>query len=210
MNGGASRRALSTSTRQPSNEVNRGDTWFVSRRERDIIPGTGVGWPEDEGLVDAHYGRLRRLCELLLGDRHEAEEVVQDAFMKAYEASAGPVVPRDWAAWLTRVAVNACRDRRRAGWWMRFRHWSDRIEEVPIAAEEPSPADAATGAETRRRIWLAFRGLPDRQREVFVLRYIEQCSTAEVAEALGLSPGSVKRHLFRAIRRLRQALGGAR
>ena len=75
MNGGASRRALSTSTRQPSNEVNRGDTWFVSRRERDIIPGTGVGWPEDEGLVDAHYGRLRRLCELLLGDRHEAEEV---------------------------------------------------------------------------------------------------------------------------------------
>ena len=63
MNGGASRRALSTSTRQPSNEVNRGDTWFVSRRERDIIPGTGVGWPEDEGLVDAHYGRLRRLCE---------------------------------------------------------------------------------------------------------------------------------------------------
>src|SRR2546426_4130461 len=74
MNGGASRRALSTSTRQPSNEVNRGDTWFVSRRERDIIPGTGVGWPEDEGLVDAHYGRLRRLCELLLGSNEGQAE----------------------------------------------------------------------------------------------------------------------------------------
>src|SRR5438128_1227569 len=131
MNGGASRRALSTSTRQPSNEVNRGDTWFVSRRERDIIPGTGAGWPEDEGLVDAHYGRLRRLCELLLGDRHEAEEVVQDAFMKAYEASAGPVVPRDWAAWLTRVTVNACRDRRRVEGEL------DGIRQVLVTTAEP-------------------------------------------------------------------------
>ncbi len=161
-------------------------------------------------LIGAHYGRPRRQCEFFLGDRQEPEEVVQDVFMKACEAGARSQAPNDWAAWLTQVSVNACRDRRRAGWWMRFRRWSDRIEERPVPTEEPSPADTAIGKETRRRIWVAFRRLPDRQREVFVLRQLEEWSTAQVASALGLSPGSVKRHLFRAIRRLRQALGEIR
>ena len=158
----------------------------------------------------AHYGRLRRLCELLLGDKQEAEEVVQDTFMKAYEASLGTGTPNDWAAWLTQVAVNACRDRRRAGWWMRFRRWSDPVENVPLVAIDPSPADAASADQIRGRIWAAFRKLPDRQREVFVLRHIEECSTAQVAEALGLDQGTVKRHLFRAIRKMRDALGDMR
>jgi len=158
--------------------------------------------------VDAHYGRLRRFCELLLGDRQEAEEVVQDVFTKACEAGARSATPNDWAAWLTRVTVNACRDRRRAGWWMRFRRWSDALEDVPLLARDPSPAEAAISEETRRRIWLVFRRLPDRQREVFVLRYIEEWSTGEVAAVLGLSSGSVKRHLFRAVRRMRTELGG--
>ena len=130
--------------------------------------------------------------------------------MKAYEASTGPVVPSDWAAWLTRVVVNACRDRRRAGWWIRFRRSTDRVEELSLSAPDPDPADATARRETRRQIWLAFRELPDRQREVFVLRHVEEYSTAEVADALGLTSGTVKRHLFRAIRRLRGALGDIR
>ncbi|HYB44323.1 MAG TPA: sigma-70 family RNA polymerase sigma factor [Candidatus Methylomirabilis sp.] len=161
-----------------------------------------------EALYEAHGARLRRLCELLLGDREEAKEVVQEVFLKAHEASIRLRVPDDWGAWLTQVTLNACRDRRRAGWWMRFRHRTDRIDELPMSAPGPSPADSALSEETRRRIWLAFRVLPSRQREVFVLRYIEEWSTGEVAAALGLSTGSVKRHLFRAIRRLRSALGG--
>jgi RNA polymerase sigma-70 factor (ECF subfamily) len=110
---------------------------------------------------------------------------------------------------LTRVAINACHDRHRAGWWTRFRRSSARIEEIPLPAGDSSPADRVLSEETRRRIWLAFRKLPGRQREVFVLRYIEDLSTAEVAAALALSPGSVKRHLFRAIHRLRETLRGA-
>lgn len=130
--------------------------------------------------------------------------------MKAHEACIGDGVPDDWGAWLTRVAVNACRDRRRAGWWMRFRRWTDPVDDIPLASQNPSPAEAAAGAETRHRIWQAFRELPERQREVFVLRHVEERSTGEVAEVLGLSQGSVKRHLFRAIRRLRETLGDAR
>lgn len=166
------------------------------------------GWSGYEGLADAHYGRLRRLGELLLGDREEAEEVVQDVFMKAWVVANGAAAPNNWAAWLTRVTVNACHDRRRAGWWFRFRRYSDPVEALPLRVQEPSPIDLVLSEETRGRIWRAFRGLPARQREVFVLRYVEEESTATVAVMLGLSEGSVKRHLFRAIQRLRAALGG--
>jgi RNA polymerase sigma-70 factor, ECF subfamily len=159
-----------------------------------------------EALAQAHYARLRRLCVILLGDVAEAEEVVQDVFVKAWQISAAGA-PNDWAAWLTRVALNACHDRRRAGWWRRFRRFSEWIENVPLHVEEPSPADVAFGEETRQRLWRAFRALSARQREVFVLRFIEELPTAQVAATLGLGEGSVKRHLFRAIRRLRVALG---
>ena len=157
--------------------------------------------------MDAHRGRLLRLCQLLLSDREEASDVVQEVFIQAYEAQTQSRAPGDWAAWLTRVTVNACRDRHRAGWWARFRRSSARVEDTLLVAADASPADRVLGQETRRQLWREFRRLPDRQREVFVLRYIEELSTAEVAAALDLSPGSVKRHLFRAIRRLRQNLG---
>ena len=69
--------------------------------------------PSQDTIVTAHYGRLRRLCRLMLGDPQEAEDVVQDVFLKAHEAERLGRPPMDWGAWLTRVAVNACRDRRR-------------------------------------------------------------------------------------------------
>ena len=157
-------------------------------------------------LVTAHYGRIQRLCRFLLGDRQEAEDVAQEVFLKAHEADWLGRPPREWGAWLTRVAVNTCRDRHRAGGWIRFRLRSDRIEDVPLTSATLAPSEAAISEATRRRIWEAFRALPRRQQEVFVLRYLDEQSTPEVAKALGLSAGSVKRHLYRAIRRLRRGL----
>ncbi|HEX7214426.1 MAG TPA: sigma-70 family RNA polymerase sigma factor, partial [Methylomirabilota bacterium] len=110
-------------------------------------------------------------------------------------------------AWLTRVAVNACRDRRRAGGWMRLRLRATPVDDLRLVADAPAPSDVAIGKDTRRQIWAAFRALPRRQQEVFALRYVEEQSTQEVAAALGLTAGSVKRHLYRAIRHLRRALG---
>jgi RNA polymerase sigma factor (sigma-70 family) len=158
-------------------------------------------------LLERHSGRLRRLCGLLLADGQEAEEVVQDVLVKALEALQRQGSPDDWGPWLTRIAVNTCRDRRRAGWWRRFRRWSEPIETVPLRHADPSPEELAIGAETRQQIWQSFRSLPDRQREVFVLRHMEGLSGPEIAHALGLSAGSVKRHLFRAVHRMRQTLG---
>jgi RNA polymerase sigma-70 factor (ECF subfamily) len=174
-------------------------------RQRDVEPS-----PRQDLLISAHYGRLQRLCRLLLGDLQEADDVVQDVFLKAHEAERLGRVPANWGAWLTRVAVNGCRDRHRAGGWMRFRLRGVPLDEVPLEAQALSPGDAAISEDTRRRIWTAFRALPRRQQEVFALRHIEEEPTAAVAAALGLSPGSVKRHLFRAVRALRRSLGDAR
>ena len=93
---------------------------------------------------------------------------------------------------------------------MRFRLRSTHIDDLPLVADTLAPNEAAVSEDTRRRIWIAFRALPRRQQEVFALRHIEEQSTLAVAAALGLSPGSVKRHLFRAIRALRLRLGDAR
>lgn len=196
---------------QPPAGLVRGNRWGKvndeagQNRHSDVEPSR-----TPDPLVTAHYGRLRRLCRVLLGDPQEAEDVVQDVFLKAHEAARFGQPPLDWSAWLTRVAVNACRDRRRAGGWMRFRFHSTAVDDAPLATDGLGPADAALGAETRQRIWEAFRALPRRQQEIFALRYIEEQSTVDVAAALGLSPGSVKRHLYRAIRRLRRALGEPR
>jgi RNA polymerase sigma-70 factor (ECF subfamily) len=166
-----------------------------------------------EELYHTHQARVVHLCRLFLEDVHEAEDVAQEVFVKLLHAHRTETRPISWGPWLTRVTVNACRDRRRSGWWKWWRrsHATNRADaEVLSDAPSPSltPEQAALGREAYRRIWQAFRELPRRQQEVFALRYLEELSTDEVADTLGLSVGSVKQHLFRAVRRLRGTIGG--
>jgi RNA polymerase sigma-70 factor (ECF subfamily) len=157
-----------------------------------------------EVLYREHSPRLLRLCRLLLRHPQEAEDVAHEVFLKLVQSYRVTDRAVAWGPWLTRVAINACRDRQRAARW---RLWHGAPEEVELVDSNPTPeADALTG-ETREQIWGAFRQLSQRQREVFVLRHLEERSTQDVAEALGLSTGSVKRHLFRAVQRLRKRLG---
>lgn len=184
----------------------------------DARPAEPVGY---EDLYRAHYSRVLRLCRQLLQDTCEAEDVAQEVFLKLFRAQQSPHRSMAWGPWLTRVAVNACHDRQRSGWWRwwraprrgdRGKAMSDEVlsaaallatrDEQPLTLEEE-----VLSREARRRIWQAFQELPSRQQEVFVLRYQEGWTTAAVADALGVSAGSVKRHLFRAVRHLRLTLG---
>jgi RNA polymerase sigma-70 factor (ECF subfamily) len=164
-------------------------------------------------FYQSHYPRVVRLCRLLLADAHEAEDVAQEVFIKLWQAWQTETRTIAWEPWLTRVTVNACRDRRRSGWWKWWRaRPSTREHDLSSVLDrpkgEPTPEQATLAREVGGRIWQAFRALPARQREVFALRYLEGRSTEEVAEALGLHVGSVKQHLYRAVHRLRRELGG--
>jgi RNA polymerase sigma factor (sigma-70 family) len=184
--------------------------------EKHIVANVNVVSDEQvhyEQLYGQHYPRVMRLCRVLLADPHEAEDVAQEVFIKLLRASKTETRVMDWEPWLTRVTVNACHDRRRSGWW---KWWRAPRPTTDVAAssvqdrpsQRPTPEEEALNREARERIWQAFRALPSRQQEVFVLRYLEGWSTEAVADALGLSVGSVKQHLFRAVHRLRAVIGG--
>ena len=160
----------------------------------------------DYERVHRAYGpRVTGLCRLLLRDPEEAEDIAQEVFLRAFEQLRTNQAPTVWEAWLVRVAVNACRDRQRSGWWKRRSRLVE-VEEMEPQLLSLSSEEEASEREQRTRIWAQLQKLRPKQREIFVLRCVEGWSTTETAQALGLSPGSVKTHLFRAIRHLRQAL----
>ncbi|MGH7896152.1 MAG: RNA polymerase sigma factor [Candidatus Binatia bacterium] len=159
-----------------------------------------------EDLHRAHRERVMRLCRGLLADPDEAADVAQDVFAKLHQAQATETRPMDWGAWLTRVAVNACRDRQRSGWWRWWRERGVSLDERTLRAVR-TPEDEVIGRDEQRRVWEAYRRLPARQRQVFALRQLEGFSTEETAALLGIGTGSVKQHLFRAVHTLRRTLG---
>jgi RNA polymerase sigma-70 factor (ECF subfamily) len=159
-----------------------------------------------EGLYNAHHPKVRRLCRMLLKDSAEAEETGQEIFLKLFKQYQSNNWPDDWNAWLTRVTVNACHDRRKSAWWKWWRSSNGEVQLAEYPSAWRTPEEETLGRELRGHIWKAFRELSGRQQEVFVLRYLEGWSTEEVAKTLAISEGSVKNHLFRAVHRLREAL----
>ncbi len=160
-----------------------------------------------ESLYEAHSAKIKRLCRLLLKNAAEAEETGQEVLLKMFKQYQAEIWPDDWSSWLTRVTVNACHDRRKSTWWKWWRSSEGEVRLAEHPSSEPTPEQQVLGREEQTRIWSAFRRLSPRQREVFVLRYLEGWSTDEVAETLAIASGSVKLHLFRAVRSLRRSLG---
>ena len=161
-----------------------------------------------EMLYQEHNRRIGRLCLMLLGNPEDARDVAQEVFLKVLQQCKGMDDPRDWSAWLTRVAINACHDRRRSGGWKWWQRGGRELADSDLIAA--GPEDDAVRIEQRVAIWRGVRTLTASQRDVFVLRQIEGWSTSETAEALNLSNESVKLHLFRAMRRMRKALWSER
>ena len=159
-----------------------------------------------EGLYNTHRPKVQRLCRMLLRDSAEAEETGQEVFLKLFKQYQTDSWPDDWNAWLTRVTVNACHDRRKSAWWRWWRSSNGEVQLADYPSAARTPEEETLGREQRGQIWNAFRQLSGRQQEVFVLRYLEGWSTEEVARTLAISEGSVKNHLFRAVHRLREVL----
>lgn len=157
-------------------------------------------------LVGRHQRRVYAVAYRVTGSHEDALDVAQEVFVKAH-AKLGSWAPRaPFGAWLIRLAVNRAIDHRRQNRRRDARH----SEQVTLQESAPPRSNTAE-AEVRRgeidaRVRKAMDVLSPAQRTAFVLRHYEDMSMAEIAPVLGCSVGSVKVHLFRAVRRLRAEL----
>ena len=149
-------------------------------------------------LFAALWPRLYRTAYGVAGDRGVAEDAVQSALAKAY-ASWWRIRKADSPeAYVRRMVINEVIGARRSGWWQRERPH----EQVELHEATSSPEHGVTEHDA---VWAAVLALPVRQRAVIVLRYYEDLSEAEIADALGCSRGTVKSQASAALRNLRSA-----
>ena len=146
-----------------------------------------------------HYRRLVGLAGLMVDDRESAEEVVQDAFESLYRSWGRLRDPQTAVAYLNRSVVNGSRSRLR-------RRMTERAYDIPDAGTSPSAETLGLTHHVRDELVDAVRALPRRQREVMVLRYYLDLSEDQIAEWLGISNGSVKRHASRATESLQKRM----
>jgi RNA polymerase sigma-70 factor (ECF subfamily) len=157
------------------------------------------GWEE---VYAAHYRRLVALLTVVAGGRTEAEEAVQEAFVRALGLTGRRAVVDDPEAWLYRVAVNHVRSR-----WRRL--VTARRHAPTLARDEFGPSDNGE-ADDRLLLVAALRRLPAAQREVLALHYMRDLSIDEIAARIEAPSGTVKARLSRGRDALRRELGAVR
>jgi RNA polymerase sigma-70 factor (sigma-E family) len=165
-----------------------------------------TAWGADDAvtaLYSAHYRQLVRLSALLLRDVNVAEEVVQDAFVAMHGTWHRLRDPDKALAYLRQAVVNRSRSA------LRRRVVEHKYAPHPMP-DAPSAEHGALGALEHEAVVNALRSLPGRQREALVLRYYGDLSEAEIADAMGISRGSVKSHASRGMAALRSILEQAR
>jgi RNA polymerase sigma-70 factor, ECF subfamily len=189
---------------------------------RDMRPVLAIPMDEDikadsvaldfESWMMREQRRIYLLCLRLLRNSDEAGSAAQDTFIKAFRAlqrSDGRSI-REPAAWLTRVAVNVCIDRLNSGRWI---FWKRRIsgdDEQTLLELMPAAGlnqeEALIRREKLKKLNQSLCKLSSQQRLVFVMRHDEGRNLNEIAEVLGLNEGTVKAHMARAVRKLREEL----
>lgn len=151
-------------------------------------------------LYQAHATQLLRLCFYYLGNRDQAEDVVQDVFVRLI--SSGTEIERgSEKAYLLRAAVNRCRDLWRSAW---FRH---AVLGSPALELTPDPRDITDAAE-KAEIMTAINRLKPDYREVILLYYYQGCGIEQTAAILGVPSGTVSSRLTRARQKLKEILEG--
>jgi RNA polymerase sigma-70 factor (ECF subfamily) len=167
------------------------------------------------GLVDMHQRRASRIAYQYLRDAAEADEAVQDAFVKVFGHIQSYVEKWPFEVWFTRVLINGCLDRRKArtrrARWFAPPEQATRSDETrpPFGGSVVLNPEARLLAQERHdRITAAVDRLDGRQRTVFMLCHYGDCTPREVSTITGLNESTVRVHLFRAARKLRTLLGG--
>jgi RNA polymerase sigma-70 factor (ECF subfamily) len=168
-----------------------------------------------ELIMRRHNRRLFRLARSVLRNGAEAEDVVQETYVRAFAKLDDFTGPDGFPAWLARIAYNEALGRVRG--WERVVSLHDYVSDgdggddvrriETMTSRHPDPERLSGNGELRRLLEDAIDALPDDFRAVFVLRAVEGMSIAETAEALAIRPETVKTRFHRARRRLQATLG---
>jgi RNA polymerase sigma-70 factor, ECF subfamily len=162
-------------------------------------------------LVAHHQRRASRIAYQYLRDASEADEAVQDAFVKVFSHITDYREAWPFEVWFTRILINGCLDRRKAR--ARRDRWTvsggiSTADEARLSTTAADPEHRLLARERRARMAAAIDRLDGRQRTVFMLCHYGDCTPREVSVMTGLNESTVRVHLFRAVRKLRGLLGG--
>jgi RNA polymerase sigma-70 factor (ECF subfamily) len=157
-----------------------------------------------ENVVALYQPRVFRFLLATLRDRDAAENLTQETFLRAWSARASFREDCSLATWLIRIALNLARDHTRTG---RFRFWkrvtASAVDVAEVAAFVPTQEGSAEAHLIAKQqvasIWETVAGLSARQRNIFLLRFMEEMEIPEIATVTGLPLGTVKSHLYRAL-----------
>ena len=148
-------------------------------------------------LMEAYGDSILRMCALYLGDAALAQDLAQETFLRAYQHMESFRGDSSEKTWLTRIAINLCKDELKRPW---RKHVSGRqpVEELLAARQQPAPQDDTVLREVM--------GLRPKEREVVLLRYYQQLKLEEIAQTLAIPKGTVTSRLNRAKSKLRARL----
>jgi RNA polymerase sigma-70 factor (ECF subfamily) len=178
-------------------------------------PAQEVAAEEFSAVVTRHRPQIFRFLLASTRDPDLAETLTQDCFLKAHRNWAGFRGDSSPMTWLMRIAINLQKDHwrnRRMQFWRQTQTNAVDMDEASdwLPSGESSIEKQLLAKERVGQVWKAVEGLSERQRTVFLLRYVEERELSEIAQAAGLSEGTVKAHLSRALARVRKELGGRR
>ena len=164
------------------------------------------------GLVDRHSRAVYRLAHRMTGNPQDAEDVVQETFLKAYRQLGRFESRANFSTWLHRIAVNCSIDLIRGRKNQEAGHDAADLEALDGAhgghdqRVDPSPERLMLSSEVQEKVSRAMEGLTAMERAAFVLRHFEGQSIEEISRALGLKANAAKHSIFRAVRKMRLAL----
>ena len=161
-------------------------------------------------LVERHSRGLFRLAYRMTGNQQDAEDVVQESFLRAYRQLGNFDERASFGTWIYRIVTNCSLDvvrsrKRRAE---HFAPAEDSTEDIvaELPAHDPTPERSALSSEVRARVAEAMKELSETERTAFVLRHYEGMRIEEVSRILECQPGAAKHSVFRAVQKLRRAL----
>lgn len=181
---------------------------IIKKRIKQVIKGDQDAFAE---IIEIYKNSIYQLCFRMLGNRHEAEDMAQEAFIRAYVNINSFNQDLKFSTWLYRIATNLCIDRirkKKPDYYLDAEvSGTDGLTMYSqLASDSPLPEKELESLELQETVQKEIMKLPEKYRSVIVLKYIEELSLNEISEILDMPLGTVKTRIHRGREALRQQL----